>query len=76
MGGSSRMWWQRAGLWFVRRHFGFVPGPIQVLTYRPEFFPPPMRNYMLRSTSGRGCWSYGETEVMASYVSRLNACSF
>ena len=74
--GGSRPWWQRLLLKLAHARLGVVPGPTQVMTYRPEMFPLSLRRYLLRAMSGRGEWSRGEAELMAAYVSNLNTCHF
>ncbi len=55
---------------------GVVPGPVQFLTYDPTMLGAGFRRYVMRGSSGRGSWSQGEKETMASLISDLNACHF
>lgn len=66
----------KLALRLTRWRLGMVPGPTLVMTYRPELFPGPLRAYVLRGMAGTGAWSRSEAELMAAYVSNLNACHF
>lgn len=49
---------------------------VRTLAYRSEFFGGPMREVFQESMRGPSAWSVGERELMAAYVSRINACDF
>jgi hypothetical protein len=49
---------------------------VKTLAYRPEFFGGPMREVFQESMRGPSAWSVGERELMAAFVSRVNACDF
>ncbi len=66
----------RAMLWLVRRVVGIVPGPMLVMSRRPDLMKGPFRRYVMRAMSADGEWSRGETELMAAFVSDLNRCHF
>lgn len=74
--GQRRPWTLRVVLWVVRRLVGIVPGPMLVMSYRPELMSRALRRYVLRAMRASRAWSKGEAELMASFVSDLNRCHF
>ena len=76
MSGGRRPWFFRVALFVVRRAIGFTPGPPLVISYRPDLLRPALRSYLLRSNSHASAWSKGESELLAAFVSNLNACHF
>ena len=73
---DHRPWPVRVGLALAQRYVGVDLGPPTVMSYRPALFSPELRGYILRSAHGDGGWSKGETELMSSFVSKLNSCHF
>jgi hypothetical protein len=53
-----------------------VPDVVKVLKYRPEFFGGLMSPVFQEVMRGPSPWPIGERELMAAYVSRINACQF
>lgn len=53
-----------------------VPDVVRTLKYRPEFFGTPMSAVFQDVMRGPSAWSVGERELMAAYVSKVNACEF
>lgn len=62
---------------FIRLVGGYrVPDVVKTLRYRPEFFGAPMSALFQEVMRGPSAWPVGERELMAAYVSRVNACEF
>ena len=53
-----------------------VPDVVKTLKYRPEFFGGLMSPVFQEVMRGPSPWPVGERELMAAYVSRINACQF
>ena len=51
-------------------------GVVKTLRYRPEFFGAQMRDLFQEVMRGPSAWSVADRELMAAYVSRVNACDF
>ncbi|RMG91800.1 MAG: hypothetical protein D6706_17835 [Chloroflexi bacterium] len=66
----------RVALALFKMRTGAYPGPVLALTYRPDLLNRDFRKYIARGMSGAGCWSRGEAELFAAFVSRLNSCHF
>jgi hypothetical protein len=61
----------------IRVMSGFpAPDVVKTLRYRPEFFGRPMSAVFQEVMRGPSEWSVGDRELMAAYVSRINACEF
>lgn len=58
----------------VSRHR--APDVVKTLKYRPDFFGELMGGVFQEVMRGPSDWSVGERELMAAYVSRVNACEF
>ena len=65
-------------LFFVMRLLsGFrAPDVVKTLRYRPEFFGGLMSGVFQEVMRGSSAWTVGDRELMAAYVSRVNACEF
>ena len=48
----------------------------KTLKYRPEFFGALMSDVFQEVMRGPSEWSIGDRELMAAYVSKVNACDF
>ena len=53
-----------------------APDVVKTLRYRPEFFGEPMGSVFQEVMRGPSAWSVAERELMAAYVSKVNACEF
>lgn len=53
-----------------------APDVVKTLKYRPEFFGAPMSELFQEVMRGPSAWSVGDRELMAAYVSKVNACEF
>jgi len=53
-----------------------APDVVKTLRYRPEFFGAPMGDVFQEVMRGPSGWSIGDRELMAAYVSKVNACEF
>jgi hypothetical protein len=53
-----------------------VPDVVKTLCYRPEFFGTRMSALFQEVMRGPSEWSIGDRELMAAWVSRVNACEF
>ena len=49
---------------------------IKLITYRPVFFGGPMKKITHEALRGPSTWSVGDRELMAAFVSQVNACEF
>jgi hypothetical protein len=48
----------------------------KTLKYRPDFFGGPMSALFQEVMRGPSEWTVGDRELMAAFVSRINACEF
>jgi len=53
-----------------------VPDVVKTMKYRPGFFGSPMSELIHDAMRGPSPWSVGDRELMASFVSKTNACEF
>ena len=53
-----------------------VPDAARLVSYRPDFYGAPMKAFTHEAMRGPSSWSVGERELMAAYVSKMNACAF
>jgi hypothetical protein len=53
-----------------------APDVVKTLKYRPEFFGAPMSDVFQEVMRGPSAWSIADRELMAAYVSKINACEF
>src|SRR5258708_12689057 len=42
----------------------------------PDFYATPMKEFTHEAMRGPSAWSVGDRELMAAYVSKMNACAF
>jgi len=74
--GGQRPWPLKLLLAGMRAYAGEIPAPPLAITYRPRLLHPRVPGYIMRGMSARGCWSKGESELFATFVSHLNTCHF
>ena len=60
----------------VHAWVGVDAGPPTVLSYRLDFFPKALADFVVWSAHGAGGWTKGETEMFSTFVSKQNACNF
>ena len=53
-----------------------APDVVKTLMYRRAFFGAPMSDVFQEVMRGPSAWSIGDRELMAAYVSKVNACHF
>ena len=53
-----------------------VPEILKVMWYRPDFFGTRMQEVTHQAMRGSSSWSVGDRELMAAFVSKVNACEF
>jgi hypothetical protein len=53
-----------------------APDVVKTLMYRKDFFGAPMSDLFQQVMRGPSEWSIGDRELMAAYVSKVNACHF
>ncbi|MGH7727251.1 MAG: carboxymuconolactone decarboxylase family protein [Vulcanimicrobiaceae bacterium] len=53
-----------------------TPEVLKLFSYRPDFFGRPMKNVTHEAMRGPSAWSIGDRELMAAFVSRVNACEY
>lgn len=53
-----------------------APDVVKTLRYRSEFFGTPMGEVFQATMRGPSEWSIADRELMAAYVSKVNACEF
>ncbi|MEL6535801.1 MAG: peroxidase-related enzyme [Bacteroidota bacterium] len=73
---SSLKFHQRIIVFFIKRKFGVFPGPIAVMTYRKRWFGAHYAKWLNETMHKSEHWTRVEMELMATYVSRANACSY
>ena len=55
---------------------GHAPGVVRTLRYRKEYFGRPYTELTQQVMRGPSAWTFGEREIFAAFVSRLNQCVF
>jgi uncharacterized peroxidase-related enzyme len=53
-----------------------VPDAARLVFYRPDFYGAPMGAFTQLVMRGPSAWSVGDRELMAAFVSKMNACTF
>jgi len=53
-----------------------VPDAAKLVFYRPDFYGAPMKEFTQEAMRGPSTWSVGDRELMAAFVSQMNACEF
>ena len=53
-----------------------VPDAAKLVFYRPDFYGAPMKEFTQEAMRGPSAWSVGDRELMAAFVSQMNACEF
>jgi len=53
-----------------------VPDVLKLMRYRPEFLGRLLQNATHEAMRGPSPWSVGDRELMAAFVSKINACEF
>jgi uncharacterized peroxidase-related enzyme len=53
-----------------------LPDAAKLVYYRPEFYGAPMKELTHEAMRGPSAWSVGDRELMAAYISHVNACAF
>ena len=53
-----------------------VPDAARLVFYRPDFYGAPMGAFTQLVMRGPSAWSVGDRELMAAFVSKMNACAF
>lgn len=53
-----------------------IPDILKLIRYRPEFFGRLMNEVTQEAMRGSSAWPVGDRELMAAFVSKLNACEF
>src|SRR5258707_2638802 len=51
-----------------------VPDAAKLVFYRPDFYGAPMKEFTHEAMRGPSAWSVGDRELMAAFVSEMNAC--
>ena len=49
---------------------------IKLVKYRADFYGGPMQAVTHEAMRGPSAWSVGDRELMAAFVSKINACEF
>ncbi len=53
-----------------------VPDVLKLMRYRPDFLGGLLQKLTHEAMRGPSEWSVGDRELMAAFVSRINACEF
>jgi uncharacterized peroxidase-related enzyme len=53
-----------------------MPDAARLVFYRPDFYGAPMKGLTQLAMRGPSAWSVGDRELMAAFVSKMNACAF
>jgi len=66
----------KAMLAMMQAIVGHAPGVVRTLRYRKEYFGGPYTELTQQVMRGASAWTFGEREIFAAFVSRLNQCLF
>lgn len=61
---------------FLKKTLGFVPGPVAVMQYRPDFFGRHYARALQEGLRGGEAWRRGELELFAAFISSRNQCAY
>ena len=53
-----------------------VPDVLKVMRYHPDFLGALLQNITQEAMRGPSEWSVGDRELMAAFVSKINACEY
>lgn len=53
-----------------------LPDAAKLTFYRPDFYGNPMKAFTHEAMRGSSEWSVGDRELMATFISKINECSF
>lgn len=53
-----------------------TPEAVKLVRYRPDFFGGPMKHVTHEAMRGPSPWSVAERELIAAFVSKMNACEY
>jgi hypothetical protein len=53
-----------------------LPDVLKMMRYRSDFFGARMGEVTHEAMRGSSAWSVGDRELMAAFVSKINACEF
>jgi uncharacterized peroxidase-related enzyme len=53
-----------------------LPDAAKLVFYRPDFYGARMKEFTQEAMRGTSAWSVGDRELMAAFVSQINACAF
>jgi hypothetical protein len=67
---------QKIQMRLIRALVGQVPGPILTMSYRRAFFGQHFAWCLQDAMRGKSSSSFGERELFAAFVSRLNQCPY
>ena len=73
---SGHTFGDKAMLTMMRALAGHAPGVVRTLRYRKEYFGCPYTELTQQVMRGPSAWTFGEREIFAAFVSRLNQCVF
>jgi uncharacterized peroxidase-related enzyme len=62
---------------FIRLFSGHrVVDAVKLVMYRPDFYGGPMKPLTHEAMRGPSAWSVGDRELMAAFISKVNACEY
>ena len=73
---SGHAFGDKAMLAMMQALAGHAPGVVRTLRYRKEYFGRPYTELTQQVMRGPSLCSFGEREIFAAFVSRLNQCVF
>jgi uncharacterized peroxidase-related enzyme len=53
-----------------------LPDAARLVFYRPDFYGTPAKKFTHKAMRGPSSWSVADRELMAAFVSNINACTF
>jgi uncharacterized peroxidase-related enzyme len=53
-----------------------IAGPVKLMMYRPDFLGAHLKELTHEAMRGPSAWSVADRELMAAFVSKLNACEY
>ena len=73
---SKSSFLQRIQMNIIKLAIGSIPGPVLVSSYKRDFFGKYYVQCLDEAMRNTTCWTKGEAELFAAFVSKQNDCTF